>query len=640
MKKLFTLFALGTITLGAAAQPSFDNYITDPASGTPQTELSVITVTFSDCNEIEVNNSESIILYDPNFEEVPGTAKAAYETNVLTFTLTSPVTKGGEYNLVIGDGALAGYDSDNNTVDNSEIVIPFTIEGGTESTLNFDDFTSEPAQGTVESLKTIALTFPNIYEVNVNSASGITLTHNDAPVSIGKIDEGEKLTFNLTDEQTAPGTYVLTIAKEAICGFSEDYNSYLDNPEQIVLTWKIANAADAVDFSYTVTPASGSTTASLSQLTMDFAGLDEIKLTEGGLMSVTAGGEPLAITAYGVSPGEKANQLLVVFSPAIEAENEDVAVVVNFPAGSLTGKKADKSGTNSAAATLNYTVAPKVVYDLTPALSSPTKPNADGEISADKQLDAFFFAIEQPGLTAAESTETNVTIREINGDFQASARLGKAQGLSQNTSYFSAAFGRQPQYNGEYEITIEQGALGDERWNADHHIGHSNKTVTLKFTLVDGKDYVEYNLMPSEVTPAEGTYVTGSEFATITVKFSESGVVLSEAEMLYANLASTGSDYNESAPFTANPDGSFSATFVAPTSDGTYRFTALAGAFCLDSRRNPEFQREFILDKNASAAEIEIDNTDGLQIYNLQGMPVKGKLPAGIYIINGKKVRM
>lgn len=357
-------------------------------------------------------------------------------------------------------------------------------------------------------------------------------------------------------------------------------------------------------------------------------------------MSVSVGDATLNILKYGVSEGDKANQLLVVFSPAIVAEDADLAVKVNFPAGALTGEKGTTTGTNSEAIELSYTVAPKVVYDLVAALSRPTNPNADGEISADKQLDSFFFSVDMPGLVAAEGTDNNVTIREVNGDFEASAHLRKAYGLDQSLSYFSAAFNKQPTYNGEYEIVIAKGAFGNELWGRDAELGHSNDEQTLKFTLVDGQDHLVSNLEPAEITPAEGSYGSGEAFATITVRFAEEGVTMSEAEMLYANLAGVDNDYNESATFTSGDGSSFTAKFdVAPTAKGTYKLTIYAGAFNCANRVSPEITREYVLDDKDSVVEIELDST-AKQIYNLQGMPVSGKLPAGIYIIDGKKVRL
>lgn len=640
MKKLFTAVTLSAMSLAAWAAPTFDGYVTDPDPGIVS-QIQDITVIFPGCEEVEFNTRDAVYMLDSNYDEVPGALQQG--GNAIMFTPETTITAAGEYTLVIGEGALCGYDAEYNSVDNpSEIYITYVIEGGSQGgggELNYLGYTSVPAEGEVEALSEIKVTFPNIFDVDFNSKKDVVLTHNGTAVEGIKVTGGSALTVKLNAEATEPGNYALTIAAGALCGFSETYDNWLDNPEEISLAWNIKAPVGTVDFSYLATPAPGSTMAELSEAILTFGSLNEVSLAEGALATVTLNGETLEAVNYTIARGEANNQLKVTFSPAITSHGEDIAVNLLFPAASLTGVQGDITAPNTDAISLSYTVVAPVTYDLTLELSRPTQPNADGEISAEKQLDSFFFSSDMSGLVVSEQTETNITIKEVNGDFEASAVLKKAYGLDSSKSYFSAAFNRQPTYNGEYIITVEQGAFGTELWGENHELGRANMAQTLHFILVDGSDRVKYDLEPSEVTPAEGTYGTGAEFATITVKFDTPDVTLSDATVIYATLAGVDTDYREDGVFTANGDGTFTVSFTAPTTDGTYMFNVLQGAFAAaGGRLSTPISREYKLDGKSAITEIEADAA-GVKVYNLQGIPVSGKpLPGHIYIINGKKV--
>lgn len=70
-----------------------------------------------------------------------------------------------------------------------------------------------------------------------------------------------------------------------------------------------------------------------------------------------------------------------------------------------------------------------------------------------------FFSCDITDLKAdRSSTEPNVTMKEVNGDYVCTAKLKIITGVTSDKSTFYAEFD-QPVYNGEYEITIEKGPL-------------------------------------------------------------------------------------------------------------------------------------------------------------------------------------
>jgi len=516
MNKLFTTLAASAVALSASAGVSFENYVSVPATG-DVTEISSIEVKFPGCAEIEINDSESIYIVNANQEKVAGEPNVSYGTNVLTFTPDATITAPGTYRLCIGEWTLCGYDENYESMDNpSEIILEYTIksQGGSDI---FGNPTVMPAQGTVTSLETITISFPDAQEVSLDDKSKVSLTHDGENIADFTITDGNELTIKLSQEMAAPGEYVLTIPANTL----KDPNGTNSNQNDLVFKWSI------------LTPVS---------------------------------------------------------------------------------------------------------YDLTLTFNSPIKPNADGEISAEKQLTAFFFVSDAAGLDAASGTEDNVTIREINGDFEKSGHLQKAYGLYQDKSYFSVDFGSEPRYNGKYEIIIAKGAFGDAEWLANPEFGHSNEEIVLTFTLVDGADRNFYTIEPVEVTPSETTVDSGEKLREFAITFDTDVTLAADA---YATLAGREADFNQTAAIETTDDSrTFKVTFdTVPSEVGVYVFNVLQGAFIgTEGNMSVEISKEYKIDGSNTIDAIVTEN-DETSVYNLQGVRVDAdKLPAGIYIINGKKV--
>lgn len=516
MNKLFTTLAASAIALSASAAVTFDNYVSVPATG-DVTEISTIEVTFPGCAEIEIMSGEGIRMVNANDEAVAGTAEVPYGTNKLKFTPEATITSSGTYKLIIGEYSLTGYNEDyTEYLDNpTEMTLTYTIKNQS-GVISFDNPVVSPAQGTVVSLETISITFPDAPEVTVNDKSRVTMTREGENVSILSISDGNAVTIQLSEAMTAPGVYVLTIPANELKG-SDDTANQTD----LVFKWEI------------------------------------------------------------LSP---------------------------------------------------------VTYDLTLALSSPTKPNENGEISANKQLLSFFFVSEMTGLDVPEGTENNVTLREIDGDLELHGHLGKAYGSDSNKSYFAAEFNDEPRYNGKYEIVINKGAFGDEKWIANPEFGHSNDQIVLTFTLVDGADREFYTIEPIEVTPSETTVDSGEKLREFTITFDTDVTV---TEGAYATLASNDVDYNQSANIVPTDDSrKFTVTFTTvPVEKGVYVFNILQGAFAgADGNLSANIVREYTIDGSDAIDTVSTENGE-TAVYNLHGVRVDAEnLPAGIYIVNGKKV--
>ena len=632
MKKLFTLAAAALCTVAANAALDF-TYTATPEAGTV-TELSTIEVVFPNCAEIEFADKNSITLTHDG-ETVSMTPKISYGTNAMTITCAERQTAAGAYTLTLPAGCITAYDAEFNTEDlPSEITINYTIEGGAADAFNF---TVNPEPGVVKELSVIKFNFPSWALMDVPNPDDVTFTCNGVPVPFTVESSYVAPTITVTADatQTAPGTYVVTFPAGSIDGFGSD-DSMGTSTKEITAEWTIEGDVTTLDFSNTSVPANGNVAESFDKAVITFPGLDTVKASD---YTVSVNGTALAADAFTLT--ENANEITVALN---EAVTESV-IDINFPAGSLAGTKGEAQSSNADEIAYQFIAGTAVDYALTAEFNNP-KPNAEGEISNDRQIDAWFFYCPAKNIVAdPNATEPNVTIREVNGDWVRTATLDKAYGLNMNYSYFMAQIGA-PTYNGEYEVTISKGAFGDAVWAANHEYGHSNDEIVLHFTFVDARDRVVYNLVPT-VTPIPGTYKNAADFATVTLSFPEEGV--KALENASATLVNADADYNQTANFIQNEDGTFSATFPTPSVNGVYTLSVEQGIFGdndfvssngLSGRGNAALTEEYTLDDMNGVELIESDAAAN-GVYSITGVRMGNStenLPAGIYIVNGKKL--
>ncbi|MDE5870949.1 MAG: hypothetical protein K2H22_03240 [Muribaculaceae bacterium] len=283
-----------------------------------------------------------------------------------------------------------------------------------------------------------------------------------------------------------------------------------------------------------------------------------------------------------------------------------------------------------------------VEYDLKLAISSP-RPNADGQVSADKSLESIFFVCEEKDLVAATGSGIEVSLKEDNGSFSAKGRLRKTNGLNANYSYFYVSFGKEPSYSGMYTITIPKGAFGNEAWAQDNNCGRSNDEIELSFELIDGADHDTYSIEPVTINPKEGAYNTGDEISTITLTFAEGVEAVKGAS---ATLAGIDTSYAETAEFRAFKGG-FAVSFATtPSESGSYLFTVAPGMFCDEDfvkngtgKASAPITINYTIGRNVGVSATAAEKEEA--IYNLQGVRINATvehLPAGVYVIDGKKI--
>lgn len=508
-------------------------------------------------------------------------------------------------------------------------------------------YTVNPAEGEVDILQLITVTFPNADEIEINSRDALTITR-DGQVVRGvevMVDNKNELVFMLGAEQTQAAVYHVNIPEWSLSGYG-DYNAAADeygwmdvNREDIVLTYEIKSAQTSdIDWSYMVMPEEGMVDE-LRDIQIYFPGMTEVEINSRSDISLKRDGQPID----GLSLSFTNVDLNLLDIEPSEALTEAGVYTLEFPAAVLAAyDQLDEEegyqvfGINEEPIVLTWTIESGVQYDLGLAISTP-KPNAAGEISADKSLESIFFYCEEPGLVAAAGSAANVTIREVNGDFTASGHLRKANGINPAYTYFSVAFGKEPTYNGQYEITVDRGAFGTAAWGENPEYGRTNDEIVLTFTLIDGADRDIYTIEPLSVSPEAGVYGSGAELGTFTVCFPEGVTATEDAR---AGLVGMGTViYGEMADFTATDNG-FEVTFATlPVEDGEYMFNVNPGAFTDGTRYNVPITLNYTISINSGVVTVVRDGAS--KVFDLNGRSVGSDvnaLPAGIYVIDGKKV--
>ena len=432
-----------------------------------------------------LNKDDIYCMNGTSYEYVNGVISVTYSDNNITFTPNSPITAGGEYLLIFPAGSICGNDASWNTQypNADDVVARFNVTGSDEPVGNLMEYTATPTEGNVTSLKDIVLEFPNSNSMDINDSTGVSVLYNgDQNVEVNPLKAtGKKVTISLKNEQIQSGEYRVIIAAEAICAYSTD--DYLDNPEPIVLIYNIEGEQEVYDFSFTTNPDNSEYLVSIDKIDFTFPNLDDISCFREDV-ELTLGETP--ITDFSII--SENNILKLTFGEAITAEDGLTNLKVVFPANCLSGTVQGETATNANPYQVIFKLAPALRTDLTLALNSATKPNENNEISLNKQISAFFFLSPEPNLIPTEGTENNVTLKEDEGEFEASARLAQAYGFNvATTSYFMADFGKEPVYNGPYTLTVSAEAFCDEVWKTNHNFGSVNEEIVFHFNIVDGQ---------------------------------------------------------------------------------------------------------------------------------------------------------
>ena len=203
---------------------------------------------------------------------------------------------------------------------------------------------------------------------------------------------------------------------------------------------------------------------------------------------------------------------------------------------------------------------------------------------------------------------------------------------------------------GTYKLTIPEGSFGDAAFAADPTTGHCNPELVYTYTIKeqqpvepDKPEVPEQDFEPVTVTPEAGSEEISFTRATLT--FTEAPVLLDNRVM----LAKSDSTVLYPALLTLGEGNTLEITlrYGELKTEGTYLLNIPAGTVSDASGKhiNPEYTYVYTLTPEAGSVPTPEAEAAGITVYNLQGILMLQTdeaaelrtLPAGDYIVNGKK---
>lgn len=234
--------------------------------------------------------------------------------------------------------------------------------------------------------------------------------------------------------------------------------------------------------------------------------------------------------------------------------------------------------------------------------------------------------------------------------------LGEPEAVEGNTKQMKWTFDPIT-VSGNYVLIIPKWyfALGEEM------DGTTSKETTFRYTVENDEPSTgaTFDITPVSVTPADGATVT--EIKDVVLKFEETTFypmsigapvatlvnTSSAADVIYTSEIAVENDYWDPTEYTFS--------FATPIKEnGTYKFTVAKGAFCdltYDNENgeaghaSDELVYTFIISTGLGVESVATEEVSG-NVYSVDGKVVVRNasaadvkaLPAGLYIVNGKKI--
>ncbi len=569
------------------------------------------------------------------------------------------ITEPGEYTLVFPANSLAYYIGWDLISIDEEIVLNYTIVGGTTPVVENKYYTYSPTEEIQTSLTEIELQPKDpYYMLESLDASLIEVLKNGETFCAAKLtdlinpDGTYGLTLKFYDangtripEITEAGEYLVVIPAGAI-GWYHNNGEYGEVDVEQTIKYVIeGSATEAPKFKFV--PADNESVESLAsiEMTLDDSRYTTLNLGDAAI-TVNKDGEKFC-DATATANEDFTAYTITLATPATEAGTYTVAIE--------GGKITVSDGGNAAVVVeeetlLTYNVTgklPETVFDATVTKTSPIKLNQTTDFD-DIQWEANQFVTFTTNISSVKAKEdVTVTFAAKDGSFSTTAALQVNFG-----SQLKALFTEKPVYNGDYTITIPKASFGDEAWLANNATGHSNDEIVLNFTFSGLKDQaqaVEFDIVPVSFKPALDQ-ATG-DLSSVTITFDQPLGIYGGGE-LAAVLWSTEQSYRTMSYVSASaPQTEFTFTFnPAPTEAGNYLFMVAKGSLgdadyiANDQTGHATAEISHVYEFNPSLVGILTLDADQVfedGIFTVEGICV-GKttrnLPAGIYIAGGRKI--
>ena len=349
------------------------NFTVTPADGNSVEGLTTISITSDEYTYFSPNARVKIAVDGSDVETTSSVSGTL--SNVLTYTLTTPVEEIGEYTVTIPAGAFTYYDTADVMQTSEVFSFKVNVIAPQGEFIPFENpgVIVEPEQGEYPSLTEFHLTFMGShYFPETNGFFPIYLKNEDTGENVAQLRglEGGAYTdiyLVLPEPVTAKGHYILDIPEGAIY----DYDDY-DMPAMKFRYWVDGSGTVEVPqetlYAY---PSDGSTVAKLDKIILDFPNMTEVFASgpQKNDIKVTCNGEEVDTNiSFSFDNTNYTSEINVLFNPALTAEGN---YEIYFPAYvfSLGATQFDTRWNYEF--TLHYTVAPEMrIESITPANGS------------------------------------------------------------------------------------------------------------------------------------------------------------------------------------------------------------------------------------------------------------------------------
>lgn len=675
------------------------DYTLDPVSGTEVSDLSVIQINFPTVKgvEFEPNFANSVLLInestgteyelagdpDLNSRMEEGTTYDMHFVKVGESNVKA-INEPGKYTLTIKQGAFV-YGDDMTKV--QSISANYTI-AGVEYTLMPSN--AEP----VEDLQQLTINFPTLDDVEFvnNYTNSITLTNmsvgaeeeiNAEYVLAGAIKDARSMnpgsTYILTfikagDEEIAPiidpGKYVLQIKAGAfvygrpVAGDADADTETPDTPDSELNKIQAITAVYTISgVTYALNPSTGSIKKDLSTIEINFPDITGVELVDKYVNSVLlenlTTGEFYTLAgavqnAHSDLPGTTLN---LVFCHEGELDVTPIVTPGDYKLTIKRGAFTYNDGQNIVQTIVALYRVPGIRYSL--------KPVNGTYVESITTIDLLFPSVK--GIEYVENYTNSVLLTNVTTGTVYNLAGANQMDRLENGSGFTLHFVKEGQEEaavitepGVYELLIKEGAFDYANESEDAELeGERIKVQEITATYkIDGIAYVFDPESGSIVTDLSQVTLTIPEYKGVNISDEQSGIVLTNKTTQTAYklaMAQMGDRLENGTAYTlyfvADSDEEF-PQIVPITEPGEYELTIPEGVFYYGDEEEtadklPAMSASYVIEGTTTgvsevlgeeASEYNVYTVNGVQVIKNGDKNAVKALPAGLYIINGKKV--
>lgn len=606
-----------------------------PEADSKEASISEIQLNFPDFERMMVTEDFSATLVGPQGEISLG--NPVVTNNVLEVPLTDgELSAAGEYTFTLAARSLDFASTEFTPGQtNPVITVKFTLVGVTNPTV----VKLDPEQGIVESLAGVSVVYNMVPHVNKECSAELKVYRDDVEIqSFNNL--GRNVQFAIDNDDPNTVLYTFSLNRNDILVESGKYRVEVPQGFMYFTSGGKRMESDALTleyeilprFDYIITPRQGNIT-SINELKIVFP--DATKIERNALVPNDDG--------YGI----------IIFSPQ-DLDNEEPEVIIN--GNEVTFKLSQSysaSGRYSLLLPFNaFTITDKNGY-TGPSQSISTNyvilnfpaPTADPAPGEYYELGDITFTLD-PGLTYALWLSGKGSLKRV-----------LASGAIGDTYEFWGRKNMEP-VRGQKEVTLSP-VQGKELLPGDYVlvIGRSTFSVDVaegySYTggFNNGEIQYYYTILADESADMEPEYADGHEFAGRIGEFKlyfPKAQSLAVAEDGHAFVTTADGASVSSALSMSVLDGTTLNVKAEPEMvyNGEYVFTIPAGALRINSKASPEYKLHYSISGGQSGVEAILSGAASGDVYGIDGTIVLkdadaksvSSLPAGMYIISGKKV--